>query len=121
MKRVMTLLLIALCAASARTSLGSQDPAKTDSSSQTERNSARENREGAIPGRVVGPDGQPMAGARVVVLRISERGGSQHSAIVADDGNFKLTGLSPGIYVLQAHAPGYVSAETPAEKAIHRI
>jgi protocatechuate 3,4-dioxygenase beta subunit len=121
MKRAMSLLLIALCAASARTSLGSQDPAKTEPSSQTERNSARQNREGAITGRVVGPDGQPMAGARVVAIRFSERSGSQHSAIVADDGNFKLAGLSPGIYILQAHAPGYVSAETLAERTIHRI
>jgi Carboxypeptidase regulatory-like domain len=121
MKRVMALLLIALCAASARTSLGRQDPAKTEPPSQTERNSARQNREGAITGRVFGPDGQPIAGARVVALRISERGGSQHSAVVGDDGNFKLAGLSPGVYILQAHAPGYVSPETLSEKAIHRI
>ena len=121
MKRVMVLLLIALCAASARTSPGRQAPEKTAPTNQTERNPARQNREGAITGRVIGPDGQPMADARVIALRISERSGSWLSAVVADDGNFKLTGLSPGIYTLQAHAPGYISAETPAENAIHRI
>jgi hypothetical protein len=121
MKRLMIFLLIAVCAAPARTSLGRQAVANTAPSSQTERTPARQNREGAITGRVIGPDGQPAPNARVVALRISETSGSWLSTVVADDGNFKLTGLSPGIYILLAHAPGYVSAETPAEETFHRI
>ena len=121
MKRVTILLLIALFAGPARITSGRQTPSSPAPSSQTERNPARQNREGAITGRVTGPDGRPMADARVVALRISQRPGSAHSAAGDDDGNFKLASLSPGIYILLAYAPGYVSAETPSENAIHRI
>src|SRR5262249_52000573 len=36
-------------------------------------------------------------------------------------GNFKLTGLSPGAYILNAQAPGYVASDVSTENAIHRI
>lgn len=121
MKHITILLLMALCAAPARTFHGFQDPAKTPPSNKVEGNPARQNREGAITVRVIGPDGQPMADAVVFAYRIDESSGPPHSAAAADDGNFKLTGLPPGIYGLEAHAPGYISAETSAETRIHRI
>ncbi len=118
MKRPITLLLILLCAAFARIAPAQQAPAKTAPSNQIERSSKRE---GAITGRIIGPDGQPMAEARVSAYGISARSGSGYSATSDDDGNFKLTGLSPGAYVLSAQAPGYVTAEASTENAVHRI
>jgi hypothetical protein len=95
-----------------------QPPAGTASADQTGR---RLKREGDITGRVIGPDGQPMADASVFAYRIGERLGRGHSATVDDDGNFKLTGLSPSTYILSARAPGYVFDDPPIEDNIHRI
>jgi len=119
-------LLIALCAASARTSTARQDQAKTAPSNQIEQNPAEQNttsqsRKGAIAGRVIGPNGQPVTDAKVIVYQIGENSGPLHSAEVADDGSFKLTDLLPRIYGVEAEAPAYVSAETPGGNAVHRI
>src|SRR5262245_16235484 len=109
-------LLILLCATSALIAPAQQAPAKTESPNQTEQIAKRE---GAITGRVIGPDGQPAPDAVVSAYRISESPGSRQSAASDDAGNFKLTGLRPGAYVLSAGAPGYVAAEIPIENAIH--
>jgi hypothetical protein len=126
MNGMMILLLLALCVSSARTASGSQEKAKTAPSNQIEQNSAEQNpgrqrRDGAITGRVIGPDGQPVADARVFAYRIGEDPGSPYSVAVADDGSFKLTGLEPGIYNVEVAALGYVSAETAGGNDIHRV
>ncbi|HEY7182119.1 MAG TPA: carboxypeptidase-like regulatory domain-containing protein, partial [Blastocatellia bacterium] len=126
MNRMSILLLTVICASPARTATGLQDQAKTAPSNRIEQNSVEQNpaprrREGSITGRVIGPDGQPMADARVFAYRIGENSGSSHSAAVADDGSFKLTGLQPGLYNVEAGAPGHISAEAPGGNAIHRI
>src|SRR5262249_23373173 len=118
MKHVMTPMLILLCAALARMTFAQQPPARTAPADQTER---RLKREGVITGRVIGPDGQPMADARVFAYQIGERLGSGHSATVDDDGNFKMVGLMPTAYVFYARAPGYVFADLPIEDSVHRI
>jgi hypothetical protein len=125
MNSMMILLSIALCAAPARTSPAAQEPAKASPANRVEQNPAERNpatqsRKGEITGRVIGPDGQPIADATVFAYRISERPEEPHSAAVADGGNFKLTGLSPGIYNLAAQSLGYISGG-PAEGAIHRV
>src|SRR5262245_4422999 len=105
MKYAITTLLIFLCAAPARTVLAQQSSAKTAPSNQAERSAKRE---GAITGRVIGPDGQPMAGAVVYADPLVERSRSRRPEAACDgEGNFKLTGLSPAAYVLHAQAPGY--------------
>jgi hypothetical protein len=78
-------------------------------------------REALITGRVIGPDGQPMADASVFAYKIGERLGNGHSATVDDDGNFKMVGLSPASYFFHALAPGYVFADLPIEDSVHRI
>jgi hypothetical protein len=118
MKHVMTPMLILLCAAFARMGFAQQPPARTASADQTGR---RLKREGVITGRVIGPDGQPMADASVFAYRIGERLGSGHSPTVDDDGNFKMVGLWPTAYVFSARAPGYVFADLPVEDNVHRI
>src|SRR5262245_28989624 len=79
---------------------------------------------GAISGRVVGPDGQPISNADVVAIRMNIRNnnwGSTKATICDEEGRFLVSGLSPGPYLLFAQAPGYVSADLPLENAIHRI
>src|SRR5215475_4321674 len=118
MKHAMIPLLILLCATFARIAPAQQAPVKTESTNQTDQSAKRK---GAITGRIIGPDGQPAPDAAVFASRISERPGPGQSAASDDIGNFKLTGLTPGAYILSASAPGYVAAEIPAENAVHRI
>jgi Carboxypeptidase regulatory-like domain len=118
MKHAMIPLLILFCAADAQIAPAQPTPVKTASSNQTEQNPKLE---GAITGRVIGADGQPMSDVRVYGRRISESPRSHYSVASDDDGNFKLTGLSAGAYILNAYVPGYVTAESLYENAIHRI
>jgi hypothetical protein len=70
-------------------------------------------RNGEITGRVVADDGQPMGGAQVIALSLGKSrvtGGTQMISCDAE-GNFKLTGLSSGVYSLLARSPGYVSVQ----------
>ncbi len=60
---------------------------------------------GVITGRVVGEDGQPLAGASI---QASSRTGTTRTAISGEDGSFRLTGLSPTNYTLSAFLPAYV-------------
>ncbi|HEV2664029.1 MAG TPA: carboxypeptidase regulatory-like domain-containing protein [Blastocatellia bacterium] len=65
---------------------------------------------GAITGRVVTDDGQPV---RHATISISSMGGGGRSAgrltVVSDeDGNFQAEGLDPVPYTISATAPGYV-------------
>lgn len=64
---------------------------------------------GLVTGRVVDADGDPVIGARLVLLRQSRRGGkptwvaAQGAATMAisdDRGEFRLFGVAPGKYVL---------------------
>jgi hypothetical protein len=78
----------------------------------------RPKREGAISGRLVADDGQPMGGAQVIAIGVSKSplaGGMQTTNCDAD-GNFKVTGLSHGVYSLVAQAPGYVSVQDVSRK-----
>ena len=118
MKHVMTPMLIILFTAFARMAPAQQLPASAASADQTGR---RLKREEVITGRVIGPDGQPMADASVFAYQIGERLGRGHSATVDDDGIFKMVGLSPTTYVFSARAPGCVIADLPIEDSVHRI
>jgi hypothetical protein len=79
---------------------------------------SRPKREGVISGRLVADDGQPMGGAQVIAIGVSKSpiaGGMQMTNCDAD-GNFKVTGLSHGVYSIVAQAPGYVSVQDPSRK-----
>jgi len=75
-------------------------------------------REGAISGRVVADDGQPLAGAQVIALGVgkSPLTGLPQMTHCDAEGNFKVTGLSHGVYLLLARAPGYVSTQNQFRK-----
>src|SRR5262245_34620063 len=74
---------------------------------------ARPKREGVISGRVVADDGQPMEGAQVIAVGVGKSALTIAPQMTncGADGNFKVTGLSHGVYSLLARAPGYVSVQ----------
>ena len=82
---------------------------------------ARPKREGLISGRVVADDGQPMGGAQVAAVGVgkSPLTAATQTTNCDSDGNFKVTGLSHGVYSIVARAPGYVSVQDQSRK--HRI
>jgi uncharacterized GH25 family protein len=69
---------------------------------------------GSITGRVLGPDGQPIVGAQVLLA------GSGQNAVFPSffpgsrgtdgDGRYRLDGVPPGPRTLEAHAEGYTRA-----------
>jgi hypothetical protein len=78
----------------------------------------RPKREGMISGRVVADDGQPMGSVEVIAIGVSKSpiaGGMQMTSCDAE-GNFKMTGLSHGVYSIVAQAPGYVSVQDLSRK-----
>jgi hypothetical protein len=75
-------------------------------------------REGVISGRVVADDGQPMGGAQVIAVGVgrSPITGAPQMTNCDADGNFKVTGLSHGVYSIVAQAPGYVPVQDQSRK-----
>lgn len=75
-------------------------------------------REGVISGRLVADDGQLMGGAQVIVAGVGKSPitGAPQTANCDADGNFKLTGLSHGVYSIVAMSPGYVSVQDQSRK-----
>jgi hypothetical protein len=115
MRVVKALSLILLCAASVRVAIA-QTGAKENAEAAPQ---AR--RDGVITGRVVNDVGRPVAGAPILVIRsgVKITSGIQ-SATADDEGNFKVTGLGPGSYIIDANVPGYVIARVGSERDYHR-
>src|SRR5262245_28341915 len=82
-------------------------------------------RNGVITGRVILEDGSPAEGARVSIIRVGIKQTSMHHTMqhfnTDSEGNFKATGLVPGVYNLDASLAGYVTAPAPAASPLHRI
>src|SRR5690349_4476794 len=97
-----TLLILTLCCVcvSAQTS--------TANSAATPANTS-ESTVGSITGSVVNESGQPLAGAQVFVRRLNYAGGARN-ATSDSEGTFRINGLTSGLYVVTASAPGYVQA-----------
>ena len=62
---------------------------------------------GSITGSAVNETGQPLAGV-VVFVRDTSAGGISRSTITNADGNFRLNGLGPGLYIVSGFLPAYV-------------
>jgi hypothetical protein len=115
MRVVKALSLILLCAASVRVAIA-QTGAKENAEAAPQ---AR--RDGEITGRVVNDVGRPVAGAPIIVIKAGVKILSGIQTSTADDeGNFKVTGLGPGSYMVDANVPGYVIARTGSERDYHR-
>ena len=67
--------------------------------------------DGSISGSAVNETGQTLAGVTVFVRDTSANGISR-STITGPDGNFRLKGLGPGLYVVSGYLPAYVSTPT---------
>ncbi|MDT5294104.1 MAG: hypothetical protein QOJ76_984, partial [Acidobacteriota bacterium] len=68
-----------------------------------------------IKGRIVGDAGEPLAGVAVYAMPrvVNSIFRSPHVVTADDDGNFEVRGLDPGLYMLNASLPGYVSEVDP--------
>ncbi|MCS7220489.1 MAG: carboxypeptidase regulatory-like domain-containing protein [Anaerolineae bacterium] len=66
---------------------------------------------GGLAGRVVGPDGQPLSGA---VVLVAEATGETHYDYTDLDGRYEITGAPAGRYVPLAAAWGYRPQARPA-------
>ncbi|MEN3327346.1 MAG: hypothetical protein V7638_2153 [Acidobacteriota bacterium] len=64
---------------------------------------------GVIDGKVVNESGQAMAGATVFVRAVNSGGGGRQTT-TDSEGNFRVTGLEPALYVVSANAPAYTMA-----------
>jgi carboxypeptidase family protein len=117
MKIGLILYLLLLSAAIAHSTHGQQTQSLQSSDGQKPGPKTR----GAITGRVISTDGQPVTNAFISATPLAGRGIPGQSAVSDEGGNFKLTGLSPGAYLLSASMPGYVSADLPLENSIHRL
>lgn len=60
-----------------------------------------------MTGRVVGEDGQALAGVRVYAQANRARGDAGGSAITKSDGTFKVENLDRAPYTVNAYAPGF--------------
>jgi len=63
----------------------------------------------ALSGRVTGPDGRPVEGARVEA-RVRRRRGGGAEAVTDAEGAFRLDGLAEGLYRVTAEREGFVTA-----------
>lgn len=64
-----------------------------------------------VSGVVFGPDGKPVAGARVETQGSGGRGGGGVGATSNDKGAFDLTRVPPGVFKLVAKAEGFAASE----------
>lgn len=60
--------------------------------------------DGQLSGRVLTPDGQPAAGARVTLRAVAA--GTQYTAQTNDQGRYEFAGLANGAYVIEAEWRG---------------
>ncbi|HEX3252244.1 MAG TPA: carboxypeptidase-like regulatory domain-containing protein [Pyrinomonadaceae bacterium] len=67
---------------------------------------------GTISGQVVSDSGQPLAGASLFVRAINSVNAPRSTTADAD-GNFRLNGLEPALYVITAMAPAYATDSNP--------
>ncbi|HLL81781.1 MAG TPA: carboxypeptidase regulatory-like domain-containing protein, partial [Longimicrobium sp.] len=65
---------------------------------------------GTVAGRVTGPGGQPIAGARVSATPAAG-GSARRTAVTGEGGAFRLANLTAGAYRVRAQRLGYAAAE----------
>src|SRR6266404_1328908 len=96
--------------------------ARSQQSSSTEEK-PEEPKTGAISGRVVSEQGQPLASAGVLVRAIGSAGPGR-STTTDSEGAFQVSGLEPVTYSVSALVPAYISAPRDpnnAEAAYYRV
>ena len=74
-----------------------------------------------ITGHIDVPGGESLAGASVMVFPFAGGGQSRGTAKVDSSGNFKFTGLQPGLYGVNVNVSGLVIAPNPASSETRRF
>ena len=100
------LILLAMCVA-----VRAQAPSPTPKTSE-------EVSTGSISGKVVNENGQPLVGAFLSV-RVVNSYATGRSTTSDVEGNFRISGLDPGLYTVFANAPAYTS--DPAPSTFYRL
>jgi hypothetical protein len=74
-----------------------------------------------IEGRVVGPEGEPIAEARLIIVGL--KGIVVETTDTDQAGGFRATDITPGKYTLEVEAVGYVPRSIPleVEESIHDL
>ena len=109
------LALAALAHASALSCRAQTPPVVVVSNDGAREKEPRAKGAGSIRGRVVGEAGEPMAGVQVYIAPRGYAGYFRpQRANTDDEGNFQITGLDPGLYVINANMPGYVADTDPS-------
>ncbi len=65
---------------------------------------------GALSGRVVSENGQPLAGATLFVRGVNSVTSGRTTSSDAE-GNFRINGLEPALYTVTAFAPAYITPQ----------
>lgn len=65
----------------------------------------------SIAGRVEGPDGTPIAGARIEAVHLASREPFQATARSREDGTFEVLGLLEGPFLVRVDARGFIGTE----------
>ena len=76
--------------------------------------------DGSISGSAVNESGQALAGVTVFV-RDTSASGISRTTITGPDGNFRLKGLGPGLYLVSGFMPAYVMAPTDPNATENRF
>jgi len=76
---------------------------------------------GVIDGQIVNENGQPMAGASLFIRPVNSFG-TGRTATTDGEGNFRVTGLEPALYVVTGSAPAYTTVPgNPSAPTYYRI
>src|SRR5215217_4129406 len=75
---------------------------------------------GAIDGKVVNENGQPLPGASVLIRAVNSQTGRTTTSDV--EGNFRVNGLARALYTVSANVPAYTTVPSdPTARTYHRI
>jgi protocatechuate 3,4-dioxygenase beta subunit len=85
-----------------------------------EKKASNSRRNGIITGRVMADDGRPLSDVEIMAGAIGGDIFDSRRAETDDEGNFKLTGLKPGAYKIEAALPGYVSLKNASGAQFYR-
>ncbi len=78
-------------------------------------------RGGAITGRVVNEDNQPLTGIAVYARGVGANNQARSNSVTDESGRFTFRDLDAGAYTVTAYAPGYVPARTDESAATETL
>jgi hypothetical protein len=78
-------------------------------------------RRGAIKGRVINDNGQPLANININVFTPGLVQGQRRNLGTDEEGRFEIDDLSPAVYSIVPSAPGYVISMNASDRRYYRI